>query len=282
MDDRIRLNFAESEDLNTVVTVDKDGKFEVPIIVNITVSGLTVYELRDKIISQMASYNKVIKQLSVSIVEFGRNRVYVTGHVRTPGKYSFEEIPSIWDIILEAGGPLGTAILDEVAIIRSRGGGKIISVDLSDALQKGQLNSLPKIQPGDTIHIPGRTQAGGEPSPLIKKDEIYIMGAVGVPGAHKFESGLNLVEVIGKAGGPTPDANLHDVQYVTFINGEPKVYEFNLDKYFKHSVPYPMPVKAGDTIFVPWRRPFPAIVVAILSTVLTTTITVIITARLAR
>ncbi|HEX9654868.1 MAG TPA: hypothetical protein VGA99_14265, partial [bacterium] len=95
--------------------------------------------------------------------------------------------------------------------------------------------------------------------------------------AHKFESGLNLVEVIGRAGGPTFEANLKKVQFVSVRDGKPQVKEFNLETYFKRSIPHPVPVGAGDTIFVPWRRGLSPVARLLLSAVLTTTITSIIT-----
>jgi polysaccharide export outer membrane protein len=277
VEDQLQISFWENPNWNSVVTVGKDGEMELPIIGRITAAGLSIKQLREKIISQMALYNKLITQLSIVVTDYGSNRVFITGQVRNPGRYSFEEIPNLWDIILEAGGHLETSFLDQVVVVRKEGDGQILTADISQALREGKLSSLPEIYPGDTIHVPGTTATGGTPSPLIKKDEVYILGAVGLPGAHKFETGLNIVEVIGRAGGPTSVANLKKVQYVSMRNGKAQVMEYNLENYFKYSVPHPVAVGAGDTIFVPWQRGLSPIARLLLSAVLSTTITSIIT-----
>ena len=272
-DDHLQISFWQSPELNTEALVSKDGGFEIPVIGRITTAGLTINQFREKIISQMALYNKLITQLSITVLEYGHNRVYVTGHVGTPGKYSFEEIPGLWDIILEAGGPAETALLDEVVIVRSESGGQLIKADVSNAIRSGGLSQLPEIKPGDTVHVPGTSETGTTPSPLVKKDQIYILGAVAVPGAHKFEAGLNLLEVIGEAGGPTPDANLKRVKHVSVSYGTTSVVEFDLEKYIDASIPTPMPIGAGDTIFIPRRRGISPILNLVITSLITATIT---------
>ncbi len=281
-EDRLQISFWENPELNTQVTVGKDGGIEIPIIGRLTTAGLTIIQLRGKIISQMALYNKLVTQLSIVVLDYGHNRVYLTGQVATPGKYSFEEIPNLWNIILEAGGPLETALLDEVVIVRNAEDGKMITTDLANALRRGKLSELPKILPGDTIHVPGTTETGTAPSPLVKKDEIYILGAVGAPGAHKFESNLNLLEVISKAGGPTADANLKKIKHVSVSHGMTSVIEVNIERYINSSIPIPMPIGAGDTIFIPRRRGISPLVSAVITGLITTTITTTITALLLR
>jgi protein involved in polysaccharide export with SLBB domain len=281
-DDRLQISFWENPDLNTQVTVGKDGGIELPVIGRLTAAGLAVPQLRDKIISQMGLYNKLITQLTIAVTEYGHNRVYVNGQVRNPGRYSFEEIPNLWDVILEAGGPLETSFLNEITIVRGGDEGKIFTVDLANALRLGRLNELPKILPGDTIHIPGTTVTGATPSPLLDKTEVYVLGAVTTPGAHKFEPNLNVLEVISKAGGPTLDADLKRVKHVSVSHGAPSVVLLNLEKYLDTSVPVPMPVGAGDTIFVPHKPALSPLVLTALTATITVSVTSLITVAFLR
>ncbi len=271
--DNLQLSFWNNPELNARLTVGKDGGIEVPIIGRIAAAGLTVDGLRDRIISQMALYNKLVTQLSVTILDYGSNLLYVTGQVRLPGRYSFEEIPGLWDILLEAGGHLQGALLDEVTIVRTEGNGQVFTIDLSAALRNGELDRLPKILPGDAIHMPGAS-ASGSSSPLVRRDEVYIMGAVGAPGAHKLEPDVNLVEAIGRAGGPLENSDLSKVRYVSASGrDQPVVLEFDLENYFKKSKPHPVKLKAGDTIYIPWRRGLPQLVGTVITTVVTTLLT---------
>ena len=272
--DRLQISFWDAPELNSQGKVSKDGGIDLPIIGRITAAGLTINQLREKMIEQMTLYNKVITQLSVVVLEYGSNLVYVTGQVRTPGKYSFEEIPNLWDILLEAGGPLETAMPDEVIIIRSKEDGKMYTIDLAGALRRGRLSELPKIYPGDTIHVPGTTDTGTGTSPLMKKEEVYVFGAVAAPGVYKFELNSNLIELLARAGGPTPDAKLNKVKHISVSHGTITVVEVNLEKYINTSIPVPMPVGAGDTIVIPRRGP--PLVGTLIMTLITTTLTSII------
>ena len=290
IEDRLQISFWENPELNTQVTVGKDGEIELPIVGRLTAARVSIKQLREKIISEMALYNKLVTQLSISVLEYGHNRVYITGQVGAPGRYAFEDIPNLWEIIREAGGPLETALLDEVVIVRSEEDGKVFTVDLSDALRRARISELPKMLPGDTIYVPGATEDGTSPSPLVRKDEIHaplvrkdeihVWGAIALPGAHKFEANQNLLEVISKAGGPTENANLKNVKHVSVSHGTIAIAEVNLEEYINTSTPVPMPIRAGDTIVIPRREGLSPIATTVISTlitgIITTTIAVIV------
>ena len=268
-EDNLKISFWGDAELNSVARVDKDGGIELPLIGRITAAGLTLNVLREKIISQMALYNKLVNQVSISVIEYGGNVVFVNGQVTNPGKYSFEEIPNLWDIILEAGGPLENATLDQVVIVRHQEQGKMYTVNLLDALQEAKLDELPKVYPRDTIQI-----SGTAPSPLVKRDEIYIFGAISIPGAHTFESESNILEVIGKAGGYTQKADLKKVKHVSVSNGTTTVAIINLDEYMDKTIPTPMLIGAGDFIIIPNK---PSFFSKIGTTILTVTVTAVTT-----
>jgi len=272
--DVLKFSFWEYPELNSQTRVDSDGSINLPIVGRITAAGLSIKVLREKIISQMALYNKVVTQLSIEVLEYGSNIVHVTGHVRNPGKYSWEQIPNLWQILLAAGGPLETAALDEIMVIRSQEGGRIYKVDLSGALQSASLDELMEIKPGDTIQV--LSQGGAErpsPSPLAKRDFIYIFGAIARAGAHPYDPETsNLVEVLGRAGGPANDANLKEVKHISVANGAPSIAVINLRDYFNKTTPLPMPIGPGDTIIIPRKS---ALVQRAVNIVFTTTLTTI-------
>lgn len=277
-EDHLKLSFWESPELNSQVTVGKDGEIDLPIIGRIKASELTIDQLRDQIISQMGLYNKLINHLTVDVTEYGRNNVFVTGQVAKSGKYSFEEIPNIWDIILEAGGPLENARLDQINIIRGGEEGKILVVDLNAALQTGRLNELPPIYPGDTIHLPGNTTPF-EPisSALRNKDEIYVFGAVIQPGPLNFNSELNILDAIGRAGGPAENANLKNISYIAVFKNSTKVYQINLNLYLHKSLSTSIPnVTPGSAIYIPAKKNMSPFIITALTTAITAAVTALI------
>ena len=79
--------------------------------------------------------------------------VNLWGHVQRPGIYSIPSSYGLIDLISSAGGPLGTARLSDVRIIRSNQ--QVINVDVERFIKTGDSDLLPLMQPGDTIIISG-------------------------------------------------------------------------------------------------------------------------------
>jgi len=277
--DVLKFSFWEYPELNTQTKVDSDGSIDMPIIGRITAAGLSIKVLREKIISQMALYNKVVTQLSIEVIEYGANIVHVTGQVRNPGKYSWEEIPNLWQILLTAGGPLETASLENIVVIRSEEGGRMYNVDLAEALQNANLDDVIDIKPGDTIQV--SSQGGAEQpalSPLQKREFIYIFGAIARAGAHRYDPETsNLVEVLGRAGGPARNANLKEVKHISVAHGTPSIAVINLHQYFNKTTPLPMPINPGDTIIIPEKS---ALLTRAGNILFTTTLTTVISVTL--
>ncbi len=256
--DELSITFWQAPQLNSTVRVDQRGAIVLPVIGSITAAGLTPNELTLKIVRKMSVFNKDISQAAVTVTQYGSNTVYVTGSVMNPGKYSFEVIPDLWKIILEAGGATENALLSQVQIIR--GGdkvGEVTPVDLTEFLSNGDITLLPPVYAGDAIRIPGSigTSTGAEASAMISSEgQIYIYGQVANPGTYSFVHNLNLLDAIVLAGGPSTDAQLDQVKVI--IRGEKysSVATVDLKKYSQQGAPAPFLLRAGDTIFIPQRK----------------------------
>ena len=79
--------------------------------------------------------------------------VNLWGHIQRPGIYSIPSSYGLIDLISSAGGPLTTARLSDVRIIRSNQ--QVINVDVEQFLKTGNSDLLPLLQPGDTIIVSG-------------------------------------------------------------------------------------------------------------------------------
>jgi len=79
--------------------------------------------------------------------------VNLWGHIQRPGIYSIPSNYSLIDLISSAGGPLGTARLSEVRIVRSNQ--EVISVNVEEYIRTGNRTILPVLNPGDTIVVSG-------------------------------------------------------------------------------------------------------------------------------
>lgn len=283
--DVLAISFWQQPDLNVLSTrIDAEGKINIPLAGRLNAAGLTISQLSSKIVERMAIYNKSITQATVVVNEYGSKKIFITGAVGTPGKYSFEKMPTIWEAILEAGGPQQTAQLDNVQLIRGGNeGGKIIAVDLATAFEKNDMRGLPALMPGDNLYVPSSqaagaaasgtsgggapTAAGGNGNLFASAKTVYVFGHVVAPGVYQIEKDMDVLQVIVRAGGPAypnrfntsgpiTEPDLEHVRIITRGPEAPVVYSVNVEKYTNTASPVPLLLRPGDTVFVPGKQSF--------------------------
>jgi len=295
--DLITVTFWQQADLNSQVRLDAEGKIDLPLAGRIAAAGLTVEQLGRRIVEKMAVYNGKITQASVTVNEYGSRKIFVTGAVNAPGKYSFEKIPTIWEAILEAGGPQANAQLGAVQILRGGEQSQALEVDLTAAFAGGDLGNLPKLQPGDNVNVPAApagTGPGGAnmaAAGASSKNAIYVFGYVAAPGIYTLQKDMDVLQAIVQAGGPilqlggggnsnrpAREADLRKVKLIKRGPEAPVVYSVNVETYTKHAVPVPLQLKPGDTIYIPGRDDYGRFVIgATVGEILKSSITIVTT-----
>lgn len=284
--DVLAISFWQQPDLNVPsARIDAEGKINIPLAGRLNAAGLTISQLSSKIVERISIYNKSITQATVVVNEYGSKKIFITGAVGTPGKYSFEKMPTIWEAILEAGGPQQTAQLDNVQLIRGGNeSGKIIAVDLATAFEKNDMRGLPALMPGDNLYVPssqasgaGATSggalggapaaAGGNSNLFASAKTVYVFGHVVAPGVYQIEKDMDVLQVIVRAGGPAypnrfntngpiTEPDLEHVRIITRGPEAPVVYSVNVEKYTSTASPVPLLLRPGDTVFVPGKQSF--------------------------
>jgi polysaccharide export outer membrane protein len=255
IDDVIRVSFWQQPDLNTVSRVRQDGRISLPVVGDIQAAGLTSGQLEERIVEEIGIYNAVISQARVEIVEYNSQRVFVTGEVYRPGKYTFEFIPNLWEVIREAGGPREGAMLSEVTIIRAQeGAGQKMTVNLSQALESGDFSALPALKPGDTVIVPGRpSEATGGTIDMLGRSVVFVYGQVVRPGVYPVEENSTLLQVLTQAGGTTEQADLGKVRVLIRQGQRSSVARIDVTEHIRRGDPPDFPLHAGDTVVVPKR-----------------------------
>lgn len=247
----------ETDRLSTTAKVGQDGMISLDIIGEIEAAGKTTSQLEREIVRQISRLNPDISQALVRVIEYGYQKVYVSGQVLAPGKYTFEFIPDLWTIINEAGGVSEYGDLTRVVITRADSRDVQI-VNVAQAISTGNAESLPKIRTGDGIEvsrIPGGLQA---PSSLSytpgAKNIFYVTGEVNTPGQFTLESNIDLLDAISIAGGTTENANLRSINVISKIGSGAQVTKFNLKKYVASGAPGRYMINAEDNIVVERKR----------------------------
>ena len=259
VEDVLSISFWQQPQLDVTVKVGENGNVSLPIIGEIEAAGLTKKQLAEEIVSKISLYDPTISQATVTVSEYNSRRVYVQGEVLHPGKYSFENIPDLWELLSEAGGPTEHADLSSVIIIRGGPEGEIVTVDLDRCLRSGDLYQFPKLIPKDIINIPrsalSSTTSRAVPISLKKAKVYYLWGEVISPGAYPLDSQIDLTEAISLAGGPTSRANLKKVKIIKKGETEDTVITVNVDRYLKKGIPRGLIIDSDNIVIVPVKKP---------------------------
>ncbi len=259
VDDIIQVSFWQDPGLNEQVTVKSDGKITLSVIGDITAAGLTTSELSRKIVEQVSRFNRDITQAAVTVLQYGSQTVFVQGEVMSPGRYAREIIPDIWTIIKEMGGASPTGDLSRVQLIR--GGtvnpGKVITVNVLDAVADQDFSKLPKVYPHDIIRVPATVGAVASAeipqSSVARQNVYYVLGAVSRPGPYPLQDGMDLLEAIALAGGSLPDANLKEVTIRDKSGNYSSIYKVNLEKQLESGSPQRYILSQENAVVVPRR-----------------------------
>ena len=91
-----------------------------------------------------------------------RAKAYIFGAVARPGAIGVRTGDTVLTLISNAGGPLPDAKLDEVVLVRIVKDKPVVTkLNLTQAIQKGDLSQSPPVQPGDVLYISRKQRGSG-------------------------------------------------------------------------------------------------------------------------
>ncbi len=152
--DKIEISVFLHEELNKTLQVDVSGKIMYPLIEDMKVSGLSIFDLRDKIREGLSSHI-IDPQVTVGVVSVQSQKVIVLGEVNAPGFFQAENLMTVFEAVSLAGG--FTADGKQNSVILIRGGlqkPKLMKLNLEKALKRGDLRQNIVLQRGDIIYVP--------------------------------------------------------------------------------------------------------------------------------
>ncbi|HIE03649.1 MAG TPA: hypothetical protein EYP61_02695 [Candidatus Latescibacteria bacterium] len=203
--DEVIVNVWGEVEFRYTATVGRDGFIDIPKVGPISVNGLNLGELRERIFDGLSrAYpgisrdpTRVTTFVEVSLGRLKPIRIFVIGEVKRPGAYFMSAASTPLNALYMAGGPLPTGSLRRIEVIRR---GKVVAtLDLYGYLLKGHIEEV-KLQTDDTILVP----------PVGRR--VWLAGRVHRPAIYELRPGEGLKELLDIAGGPEPDAYLGKVQ----------------------------------------------------------------------
>jgi len=171
--------------------------------------------------SLVLSLEAAVQPEDLIIVREGQ-RVYVTGEVKTPGRYAYEPGATIQRVLTLAGGVTEKAEVSVVKLTRTTEQGVETTVVPQDAV----------VLPEDIILV------------VPKSDKFYVSGEVKNPGSYTHKEGLSLQKALAMAGGVTERGDVERLQLVRIVNNQEEHPVVTLES----------PIMPEDTIVVAERQ----------------------------
>ncbi len=172
------------------LVLQQNYELDVPFIGTINVKGMTFKALRAYV------HKKIKSSIPTDYVSFilqspAQFDIFVYGGIATPGIITVNPLARVWDAILLAKGFKPGGSFRRVYLFRK---GEERVLDLAQFTLKADLSQNPTLEPGDKIYIPQAQVV------------VSISGKVPYPGKYELLPGETLKDLLGFAGGLSPDA----------------------------------------------------------------------------
>jgi len=196
--------------------IDQQGQLHFPFAGAVPLAGLTREEARDRLAQRLARYFRA-PRVTVTVMAYRSQRVYVDGQVRTPGPQPINDIPmTLLEALNRAGGLLPAADQSRITVERA---GRRYRIDLVAAMRGGPPQALDPSASPTHGQPPGLVPHHGYPGAMLLADgdvvrapprdenKVFVGGEVLSPRALTMHDGrLTLGEALGEAGGLNPQS----------------------------------------------------------------------------
>jgi polysaccharide export outer membrane protein len=214
--DVIAVRIYGEEKLSGKIRIDNDGSFPFEYLGRVKAEGMTTAQIEAYLTKALGDGYLRTPQVSVEVVEYRSQSVFVTGEVRAPNKYSLQGNSTLMDALTLAGSITQNAG-NWVQITHARQGVEVLGpsasveydmrVNLRD-IQTGKAQNI-KMRDGDTIFVP-------------KAERVWVVGEVRTPQGIVFEEGMTVFEAIAAAGGITAKGSNSRIEIVRIERGQRK------------------------------------------------------------
>jgi len=214
-DDQLLIRAWGKIELNSRLTIDRNGQISLPRVGAVNVAGLRYSQVESYLRSAIGALFKDF-ELNVTLGRLRTIQIYVLGNARQPGTYTVSSLSTLVDAVFSSGGPSATGTMRDIQLRRD---GKIVTdFDLYDLAAKGDKSRDVHLSAGDVIFI----------SPI--GPQVAISGDVNDPGIFEIKGDTSVGEALQNAGGMTSLASAERAVVERIENHSSRtVEEFALD-----------------------------------------------------
>ena len=237
--DLLQVKILQAPEISGSMRVDADGNISMPLIGLVKASGMTSYELEQKIETQLAVDMIRDPQVTVFVQEFTSQRITIQGLVARPGIYDFPGRPTLMHAISMGGGLSDKADGTRIKVISRSAESVLLDqtmvVNLDLIQKEGRPDHL--LKSGDIVVVP-------ESVPVV------VEGAVNRPGVFYVRGQATLLQVLTQSGGLSPIAEPNEIMVLrSSDDGKKSTVIYDYDKIRIGGAPDPV-VLPGDQVVV--------------------------------
>jgi len=175
-------------DLESSVTVDRNGQVFLPRVGTLSVAGLHYEQLESYLRDAIGNLYKGF-ELNVTMGQLRSIQIFILGSARQPGAYTVSSLSTLVNALFASGGPSATGSMRQIQL--RRGNQVLTEFDIYDLLRRGDKSHDVQLLPGDVIYIP----------PV--GPQVAIMGSVNEPGIYELKGETTIAVALNDAGGLT-------------------------------------------------------------------------------
>lgn len=139
---------------DSAYTVRPDGKLNFPLVGEIDVNGLTVFEFTNLLTKELSEYI-INPKITVNVAKLGSTRVFVMGEVSKQGMYELTKSHRVLDALGAAGGFTEKAAKKSIFLVRNRGTAEenVQKLNILNYMKKGDVSQNLVLQEGDCLFL---------------------------------------------------------------------------------------------------------------------------------
>jgi len=230
-------------ELTTTVEVRPDGMITFPLVGDRQAVGRSTQELASDIQEALREY-VIEPHVTVLVSQFRTVGVQVLGEVKSPGYYLVRANARLMDALGLAGGPTRAADLSQVVLTRRSpsGSAEIQRINVTEYIQQGNLAANPILEPGDVIQVDAVGKA-------------LILGEVRQPASYDIGAEMDILDLLGLAGGALDSADLEQVVLTrTYEGGATREMVINVQSLLAGRTEDAPRIQRNDVVFVPAKQ----------------------------
>jgi polysaccharide biosynthesis/export protein len=152
--DTVTVSFRFTPEFNDEAVIGPDGHVSLKATGDIRVAGLSIAEAQNAI-AKSSSSKLVDPEVTISLKEFDRPHVTVSGEVLTPGRYELRKPTTALQAVLMAGGPKEDGAMGRVLLFRKLNSemAEVHVLQLGKYRSKNRTSQDMMLQPDDMILV---------------------------------------------------------------------------------------------------------------------------------